>query len=91
MRSISPTFTVSLLENMAITMPRPTAASAAATTMTNTAKTCPITSCNWLENAIRLMLTAFIMSSIDIRMMRMLRRDNTPMTPIVKSTTLSIR
>ena len=37
------------------------------------------------ENAIRLMLTAFRISSIDMKMMMMLRRTITPITPIMNS------
>jgi len=66
-------------------LPNPTAASAAATAMTKIANTWPITSCNCAENAIKLMLTAFRISSIDMKMMMMLRRTITPMTPIMKS------
>src|SRR6266478_1379555 len=90
-RSISLMFIVSLFLNIAITIPSPTAASAAATVMTKIAKTCPVTCCSRSENAIRLMLTAFIISSIDIRMIMMFRRVRTPMMPIVKSAALSIR
>src|SRR5205085_10715760 len=84
-RSISLMFMVSLFLNIAITIPRPTAASAAATVMTKMAKTCPVTCCKRLENAIRLMLTAFIINSIDIKMIMMFRRVRTPITPMVNN------
>ena len=66
-------------------IPSPTAASAAATAMTKIAKTWPMALCSCAEKAIRLMLTAFRISSIDMKMMMMLRRTITPMTPIMKS------
>jgi hypothetical protein len=66
-------------------MPRPTAASAAATAITNTTKTWPIAFWSSFENATRLMFTAFRISSIDMKMMMMLRRTITPMTPIMNS------
>jgi hypothetical protein len=71
-------------------MPSPTAASAAATAITNTANTWPTTCCSWLEYAIRLMFTAFRISSIDMKMMMMLRRTITPITPIMKRAAESI-
>src|SRR4051812_32348730 len=63
----------------------PTAASPAATVMMKIVKICPSSDAKRLENATRLMLTAFIISSTAIRTVIMLRRMITPTNPIANS------
>src|SRR5215213_702786 len=62
----------------------PTAASAAATVITNTTKTCPVAPYT-RENATKVRFTAFSISSTHMKIMIALRRVRTPTTPIVKS------
>src|ERR1035441_2127425 len=90
-KSISSASTVSLLRNRAIRMPSPTAASATASTITKIAKICPWTAWAWCENATRLMFTAFRISSMDIRIITMLRRVSTPTVPMSSSAALKAR
>src|ERR1019366_9363641 len=70
---------------------RPTAASAAATTMTKKTNTCP---CNWpsaLLNVTNARLTALSISSMDMKMVMMLRLKTNPTTPNPNKTALSTR
>src|SRR5512132_904894 len=69
---------------MISTMARPTPTSAAATAMMNRANTAPATSPCIAPNAIRLMLTALRMSSIDISTSTVFLRAMTPYTPVQK-------
>src|SRR5262245_2250605 len=87
----SSTKTVSRLRNSARTTARPTATSPAATAIVKTANTWPIRSWVLAPKAMKLMLAAFIISSIDMRMTMALRRVRTPRTPMVNSTRLKIR
>ena len=66
-------------------MARPIPISAAATVMTNRAKICPVSWCRYCENATRFTLTAFSISSIDIRTRIAFRRASTPYTPAENS------
>src|SRR6187431_1535194 len=65
-------------------MASPTAASAAATVITNTTKTWPAAPYA-RENAMNVRFTALSISSTHMKMMIALRRVSTPMTPIAKS------
>src|SRR5262245_22234775 len=82
---------LSRLRNIARTTARPTATSPAATAMVKTAKTWPLMAFSCRLKAMRFRLAAFIISSIDIRMMMALRRVRTPMTPIAKRSRLTTR
>src|SRR5216683_1530474 len=90
-KSISSANTVSRLRKKAMMIPRPTAASAAASAMMKSAKTCPATSPYKRENATRLMFTAFRISSMDMSTTITLRRVTTPITPMMKSARLRNR
>src|SRR2546428_807112 len=59
--------------------------------MVNTLNTCPTMSCSRRPKAMKLMLAAFIISSIDMRMMMALRRVRTPAMPIENSSRLNTR
>ena len=72
-------------------IPSPTAASAAASAMMNSAKTCPATSPYKRENATRLMFTAFRINSMDMSTTMTLRLVTTPITPMMKSARLRNR
>src|SRR3954466_9664377 len=69
---------------MAITIARPTAASAAATVITNTTNTWPAAPYT-REKATNVRFTALSISSTHMKMMIALRRVSTPTTPIVNS------
>src|SRR5258708_14115211 len=87
-KSISSSKTVSRLRKNAMMIPSATAASAAASAMMNSAKTCPATSPYRREKATRLMFTAFKISSMDMSTTMTLRRVTTPITPMIKSARL---
>src|SRR5437773_12007751 len=87
-KSISSANTVSRLRKKAMMIPRPTAASAAASAMMKSAKTWPATSPYKRENATRLMFTALRISSMDMSTTMTLRRVTTPTTPMMKSARL---
>src|SRR5215813_10356359 len=89
--SASSMFRVFRCRKSAIVRARPIAASPAAIVITKTEKTCPVRSDSRRENAIRFRLTAFIISSTDIRTVRKFRRTRTPRNPIAKSRKLMIR
>src|SRR5258708_23102615 len=72
-------------------MASPTAASPAATVMMKIVKTCPSSEAMWLEKATRLMFTAFMISSMLMSTVIMLRRTTTPIRPTAKSVPESIR
>src|ERR1700694_3726923 len=72
-------------------MASPTAASPAATVITKIVNTCPSSEAKRWENAIRLMLTAFIISSMAISTVIMLRRMITPTSPTANNVPDSIR
>src|SRR5680860_968828 len=76
---------------MARTMARPTPTSAAATAITNRAKTWPDTALVMVLKATRLMFTELRMISIDMSTSTPLRLDITPYTPMQNSTAASSR
>src|SRR5260370_37902892 len=90
-KSISSANTVSRFRKKAMMIPSPTAASAAASAIMKSAKTCPATSPYKRENATRLMFTAFRISSMDMSTTITLRRVTTPITPMMNSATPSNR
>src|SRR5713226_4293753 len=90
-KSISSASTVSRLRKKAMIIPSPTAASAAASAMMKSAKTCPATSPYNREKATRLMFTAFRISSMDMSTTITLRRVITPIAPMMKSARLRNR
>src|ERR1019366_1077560 len=70
---------------------RPTAASAAATTMTKKTNTCP---CNWPSARLKVTnarLTALSISSMDMKIVMMVRLKTNPPTPSPNKTALSTR
>ena len=69
--------------NSAMTIARPTAASAAATVITKNTMICPSTEPRARPKATNVRFTAFSMISIDSRIVIRLRRTNTPAVPIV--------
>src|SRR5713101_8758445 len=81
----------SRLRKMAMMIPRPTAASAAATVITIKTNNWPETSRKKLEKATNVRFTALSISSIHMNMEITLRLISTPTTPIVKSTAESAR
>src|SRR5215472_3678479 len=76
---------------MAMMMARPTAASAAATTMTKKTKTWPETWFHRCEKATKVRLTALSINSIDMKMVMMLRLRRKLATPTEKSTAARTR
>src|ERR1700686_4143199 len=62
----------------------PTTASAAATVIDMSANSWPSMFCSWREKTISVRLTAFSISSIEMRMTSGLRRTSTPTVPMVK-------
>src|SRR5438093_1018859 len=82
---------VSRFRYRARTTASPTATSPAATAMVNTLNTCPARSCMRRPKAMKLMFAAFIISSIDMRMMMALRRVRTPRTPMANRSRLKMR
>src|SRR5215831_3714165 len=87
----SSTFRVLRCRKSEIVSARPIAASPAAIVMTKTENTWPVRDDRRLENATRFRLTAFSISSTDIRTVRKLRRTRTPKNPIEKSRNETIR
>src|SRR5260370_34331712 len=87
-KSISSANTVSRFRKNAMMIPSPTAASAAASAIMKSAKTCPATSPYKRENATRLIFTAFTLSSTAISTTITLLRVTTPITPMLKSARL---
>jgi hypothetical protein len=87
-RSMESTLRVLRARKTAMMMARPTAASAAATTITKKTKIwpltwrCPVVWLHWREKAMKARLTALSMSSIDMKtvmMLRLMRNAATPM------------
>src|ERR1043166_4264117 len=76
---------------MEIMIPKPTAASAAATVITMNTNNWPETSRKKLENATNVRFTAFNISSMHMNIEITLRLIITPTTPIVNSTADSAR
>src|SRR5580704_7140004 len=72
-------------------MASPTPTSAAATAITNRAKTCPATVLLKAPKAIRLMLTAFRISSTDMRTSTLFLRARAPYTPVQNKKAARIR
>src|SRR6266702_2323874 len=80
-KSTRSTFSVCRLRAIRMMIPRPTAASAAATTITNNTKTWPSSlPCAWL-NATNARFTAFSISSMDMKSVMMLRLKMKATTP----------
>ena len=77
--------------NTEMMMARPMTASAAATAMTKNTTTCPCIEPRKRENAMNVRLTAFSISSTDIKTTIKFRRTTTPATPIAKITALRIK
>src|ERR1044071_7434087 len=82
----SSTSSDSRLRKMEMMIPKPTAASAAATVITMKTNNCPDRSRKKLENATNVRFTAFSISSMHINIEMTLRFTITPTTPIVNST-----
>src|SRR2546430_2177221 len=76
---------------MAMMIPSPTAASAAATVITMKTKSWPVTSRKKLENATNVRFTALSISSMHMNIEITLRLIITPTTPIVNSTAESAK
>src|ERR1043165_8822536 len=76
---------------MEMMIPKPTAASAAATVITMKTNNWPLTSRKKLENATNVRFTAFSISSMHINIEMTLRLIMTPTTPMVNSTAESAR
>ncbi len=76
---------------MAMIIPKPTAASAAATVITIKTNNCPETSRKKLENATKVRFTALSINSMHMNIEITLRLISTPTTPIVNSTAESAR
>src|SRR5579885_178197 len=85
------TFRVSRVRNTAMMMASPTAASAAATTMTKNTNTCPLRWCHCAAKATNDRFTPFSISSIDMKMVMMLRLIRNPITPQENRIPLRIR
>ena len=88
---ISSRLTVCFRRKSAITIAKPTAASAAATVITKNTNTCPVTSPRNAEKATKVRLTEFSINSIDINTMIAFRRVTTPTAPIINIIALRIR
>src|ERR1051325_11144482 len=87
----SSTSSDSRLRKTAMMMPKPTAASAAATVITMKTNNWPDRSRKKLENATNVRFTAFSISSMHINIEMTFRLIMTPMTPIVNSRAESAR
>src|SRR5437764_14717345 len=81
----------SRLRKMAMMIPKPTAASAAATVITIKTNNCPETSRKKLEKATKVRFTALSISSMHMNIEITLRLISTPTAPIVNSTAESAR
>src|SRR6266849_9080416 len=81
----------SRLRKMLMMIPKPTAASAAATVITMKTNNCPETSREKLEKATKVRFTALSISSMHMNIEITLRLIITPTTPIVNSTADSAR
>src|SRR5262249_30596894 len=75
------TFNVSRVRNTEIMIARPTAASAAATTITKNTKTCPLNARSSAAKATNVKFTALSISSIDMKIVMILRLIRNPATP----------
>src|SRR2546429_975983 len=89
-RSTRSTFSVCRLRAIKMIIPSPTAASAAATTITNNTKTCPSSLPSAWLNATNARLTAFSISSMDMKIVMMLRLNMNANTPSPNRIALSI-
>src|SRR5258707_5897961 len=85
-RSTESTFSVSRVRKMAMMMARPTAASAAATTITKKTKIWPETWCHMCAKATKVRLTALSISSIDMKIVMRLRLMRKAATAMENST-----
>ena len=72
-------------------MSSPTVASAAATTITKKTNTCPLRACHCAANATNERLTPFSISSIDMKIVMMLRLIRKPSTPHTNKIPLNTR
>src|SRR5579872_3908969 len=75
------TFSVSRVRKTAMMMARPTAASAAATTITKNTNTCPLSWCQWLAKATKLRFTPLSINSMAMKMVMMFRFSRNAETP----------
>src|SRR6266403_1575086 len=89
-KSTFSTFSDLRLREIMMMMPSPTAASAAATTITKRTKTWPSRRCQTWLKATKARLTALSMSSMDMKMVMMLRLKMKAMTPRPKRMALRI-
>src|SRR6185437_4056839 len=87
----SSTSSDSRFRKMEMMIPKPTAASAAATVITMNTNNWPVTSRKKLENATNVRFTAFSISSMHMNIEMTLRLIITPTTPIVNSTAESAK
>src|SRR6185312_11201220 len=89
--STSSMFRVVRFLNTVRMMARPTAASAAATTITKKVNRWPATCLCWFAKVTKLRLTALSISSMHMKIVIILRRKINPATPITNRTALSAR
>src|SRR5208282_834631 len=85
------TFKVSRVRYTEIMMASPTAASAAATTITKKTNTCPWSACHCAAKATKERFTPLSINSIDIKMVMILRLIRNPVTPQANRMPLRIR
>src|SRR5271157_1642313 len=85
------TLSVSRVRNTAMIMAKPTAASAAATTITKNTKMCPSSDFSWAANATNVRFTPFSISSIERKIVMILRLIRNPVTPQPNRIALKIR
>src|SRR5438045_1729402 len=85
------TFRVSRVRYTAMMMASPTAASAAATTITKKTKIWPLNACQCAANATNDKFTPLSISSMDMKMVMMLRLIRKPVTPQANSMPLKTR
>src|SRR5438067_443437 len=90
-RFTSSTFNVSRVRKIEMMIASPTAASAAATTITKNTNTCPLSRCQCAANATKDRFTPFSINSIEMKIVMMLRLIRNPATPHEKSMALRIR
>src|SRR5215469_7838880 len=90
-RSIRSTASVARARKMAMMMASPTAASAAATTMTKNTKIWPFTRCHWCAKVTNERFTPLSMSSIDMKTVIRLRLIRNPITPRLNRAALKSR
>src|SRR6266480_1442044 len=82
---------VSRVRYTAMMMASPTAASAAATTITKKTKTCPLSACQCAAKATNDKLTPLSINSMDMKMVMIFRLIRNPVTPQANKMPLSTR